>query len=931
MRFSDLICKIPTPFDRELGLEVVKKFSSQPHAVKELICGVSGSSPYLNSLLSIEHDWVNKAFENPLHTVENEFLRLKKNAHSDIKGELRRSKRRIALWSALCDLSGVWSLNKVTSTLTKYADLACQLALESALKIEIARGSIPGFSSYKSANEPGIFLMAMGKMGAHELNYSSDIDLICLFNETRFDEKDFFAARKGFIKVTRLMNQFLSDSTEEGYVFRTDFRLRPDPSVTPICIASGTAERYYESIGRTWERAAFIKSRIIAGDKESGDEFLNSLKPFVWRKYLDFAAIEDAHDMRLRIREHKNLGGPFKLKGHNIKLGLGGIREIEFFTQTRQLIVGGRDADLRVKGTVEGLTKLEEKGWIDKTVSDRLTNCYETYRSIEHRLQMINDAQTHELPKTDHEMQRLACLDGTTRLKLEQNLLKKLNTVNDIIESFFSPLQAEPIIKLSEIEEQIIAQWPSYPALRSSRAENIFNRLKPKIIKTIKTIDETNNALISFDRFLIGLPAGVQLFSLFEANPQLIDLLVDIVGTSPALSNHLATNPHVFDSVIEKEFWASFPEKISLEIQLKKLITAENDYEQKLEVTRKWKNEWHFRIGVHLLREISNIDEAGAQYALLSEVVLRVLWLEVISNFSKSHGKPPGNGAAILAMGSLGCNHLNSTSDLDLIIIYDSDNSETSVGIKPLESRVYYTRLTKALVTAMSAEMNHGKLYELDMRLRPSGRKGPVATSWHSFKNYQMNEAWIWEHLALTRGRVICGETLLVQNIELFRVKLFQKVDKKEAICALINMRLKLKETKSELDEWEFKRGAGKIQDIELLSQLYTLLSGEKTRDVISGLMLGLNSSDLNDSQISKLIKTYKLLLAMNTTSRLIRDKNQVSQKVTNSGYSFLLKVTKHNTKNELINELNILTSEVAHLIDNLLINKAAKRNPSRT
>ena len=281
----------------------------------------------------------------------------------------------------------------------------------------------------------------MGKMGAHELNYSSDIDLICLFDETRFGEEDFFAARKGFIKVTRLLNQILSDSTEEGYVFRTDFRLRPDPSVTPICIASGTAERYYESIGRTWERAAFIKGRVIAGDIESGKEFLNTLKPFVWRKYLDFAAIEDAHDMRLRIREHKKLGGPLKLKGHNIKLGLGGIREIEFFTQTRQLIVGGRDPDLRVKGTVAGLSKLEEKGWIDKRISNQLTNCYESYRSIEHRLQMINDAQTHEMPKTGRGMERLACLNGTTVLKLEQDLLEQLNTVNDLIEGFFSPIK----------------------------------------------------------------------------------------------------------------------------------------------------------------------------------------------------------------------------------------------------------------------------------------------------------------------------------------------------------------------------------------------------------------------------------------------------------------------------------------------------------
>ena len=926
MRFSDLIYKVPIPFDKKNGQEVIEKFSSQPPKVQELIFGISSCSPYLKGLLNMEYEWVNKVLKKPVLVIENEFLRLKKIAQSNIWSELRRSKRRIALWSALCDLSGIWTLSEVTSTLTKFADLACELALEAALRIEIQRGSIPGFNNYKSIDETGIFLIAMGKMGAYELNYSSDIDLICFFNETRFKEKDLFEARKGFIKVTRLMNRFLSDHTEDGYVFRTDFRLRPDPSVTPICMASGTAERYYESIGRTWERAAYIKSRVITGDQTSGTEFLNTLNPFVWRKYLDFAAIEDAHDMRLRIREHKNLGGPLKIEGHDIKLGRGGIREIEFFTQTRQLIVGGRDLGLRVRGTVEGLSQLKEKGWVSETVSKQLTDCYKVYRSIEHRLQMINDAQTHELPKTSCEMERIACLDGITRLALEEDLLEKLNTVHRIIESFFSPSKPERVIKLSEIEEQIILKWPSYPALRSSRAENIFNRLKPKIISKIRTVDKTNNALLSFDRFLIGLPAGVQLFSLFEANPQLIDLLVDIVGTSPALSNHLSRNSHVFDSVIGNEFWGPFPVKISLETQLKKLISAESDYEQKLEAARKWKNEWHFRIGVHLLREISNIDETRAQYAVLSEVVVKVLWSEVISKFSETHGKPPGNGVAILSMGSLGGKQLNSTSDLDLVIIYDSENNETSVGLKPLESKVYYPRLTKALVTAMSAEMKNGKLYELDMRLRPSGRKGPVATSWHAFQDYQMNEAWVWEHLALTRGRIICGNYQLAKSFKLFRARLFNKVDKKVAIQALNDMRLKIKETTSELDELECKRGAGRIQDIELLSQLCILINGEEVHDVISGLTSGLNSGLMDNLQLKKIIKTYKFLQVTNTATRLIWDKSQQMQNITDSGYSFLLKLTECTTKKDLVGNLADLTSEAADLIDQVLLKKRLKK-----
>ena len=920
MRFLDQINKVPTPFNKEAGEAIALLFSSQPNKINQLIRGVGGCSPYLKGLLEIEYEWVLSALDSQENILNAEFSRLKKTPSSEIKTALRVTKRRVALWSALCDFSGIWELNDVTNMLTQFADLACQLALKVALETELSRGNIPGLEIDHSPEKTGMFVLAMGKMGAHELNYSSDIDLICFFDETQFLEEKYFDARKGFIRATRLMSSILSDLTEDGYVFRTDLRLRPDPSVNPVCIATETAERYYESLGRTWERAAYIKARVVAGDTKAGINFLHSLTPFVWRKYLDFAAIEDAHDIRLRIREHKGLGGALKLLGHNIKLGSGGIREIEFFTQTRQLIAGGRDIDLRVRGTIDGLKNLSKKGWINKTVSEKLISHYTLYRNIEHRLQMVHDAQTHDLPKSIEGMERLSCMMGTTPDLLANDLLFSLKEVNQLTEGFFKPTKLDLTFSLSEMETKVVDRWRSYPSLRSPRAEHIFNRLRPKILEKIRSTDKSNNALIAFDKFLVGLPTGVQLFSLFEANPQLIDLLVDIVGTAPALANHLAKSPVVFDAVIGGDFWTPWPKLTTLERQLSNLIKLETDYEQKLEVSRKWKKEWHFRIGVHLLRGITNVNQAGTQYAELAETVLKVIFPVVISEFSKKYGKPPGRGASIFSMGSLGATHLNSTSDLDLIVIYDAEGIEFSDCPTPLNSRLYYTRLTQALVTAMTVEMSQGKLYEVDMRLRPSGRKGPVATSWTSFKDYQTNEAWAWEHLALTRGRVICGNSELSINIEDFRLQLIKNVRPEVAVRSLKEMREKIQKIDLNNNKWEFKQGIGRMQDIELFSQLSTVINGQVTRDVSSGLIAGSESGLLTNTQLDQILKTYKFLKEMNMATRLINDPSQEFEKISTSGHSFILKLTKINTIKALNKNFEFQTKRVAKIINTVLL-----------
>ena len=464
---------------------------------------------------------------------------------------LRTAKRRVALLAGLADLGGAWSLEQVTGALTSLADMATQAALDAALAHQVRRGKLPD-------TDAGLFILAMGKMGAHELNYSSDIDLICLFDETQFDPADYAEARTGFVRAVRRMTQTLSDRTADGYVFRTDLRLRPDASVTPVAISMETAERYYESFGRTWERAAFIKARVCAGDAEAGARFLDALTPFVWRRHLDFAAIQDAHDMRLRIRDHKGLHGPLRLPRHDMKLGRGGIREIEFFTQTRQLIAGGRDPYLRDRHTVQGLRKLAARGWVPEDVADKLADHYRFHREVEHRIQMVNDAQTHLLPKTEEGLERIACLMGRARAGLEAELRARLTEVHVLTEGFFAPEERGATPEHS-FDPEILERWASYPALRSQRAVEIFARLRPEILKRLSDAAKPDEALLALDGFLKGLPAGVQLFSLFEANPQLIDLIVDIADSAPELALYLSRNARVFDAVIGGDFFADWP------------------------------------------------------------------------------------------------------------------------------------------------------------------------------------------------------------------------------------------------------------------------------------------------------------------------------------------------------------------------------------
>ena len=869
MTFTKRLTRTPRPFDLDRGADARLALDGLDAALLGLVLGAGGASPYLLGLMQKEAAWLQPAFDDPEGAVTAIFTALRGAPLDDLPRALRTAKRQIALLTGLADLGGVWGLEDVTQILSDFADLAVDVSIKALVAAEIVRGKLPGMGPDDVVDAGGMIVLAMGKMGAGELNYSSDIDLIVLFDEKRFDPADYHDARAAFIRVTRKMTAIMADVTAGGYVFRTDLRLRPDASSTPVCISTEVAERYYESLGRTWERAAFIKARACAGDLVAGQRFLDTLCPFVWRKHLDFAAIQDAHDMRLRIRDHKGLGGKLVLEGHNMKLGRGGIREIEFFTQTRQLIAGGRDPSLRVRRTKDGLNALAAADWIPEETATSLYDHYSFHREVEHRLQMVNDAQTHSLPREAAGFDRLACMMDFETADLRSELRDRLEAVHTTTEGFFAP---EPAKTYDDIwGADITARWKTYPALRSDRAEETFKRLRPEIMTRLQEAAKPDEALLQFDGFLQGLPAGVQLFALFEANPQLTQLIVDIAATSPALSQYLSRNSSVLDAVIGGTFFADWPGADVLTDHLVKVLDAASDYEAQLLATRVWAKEWRFRIGVHHLRGLIDADTSGAQYADLADAVLTALWPVVAAEFAGKHGDQPGRGAVILGMGSLGAGRLNASSDLDLIMIYDADGVDASDGPRPLSTRPYFARLTQALVTALSAPMAEGRLFEVDMRLRPSGRSGPVATSLQSFMAYQRDEAWTWEHLALTRARAVAGSDALAKDVEHFRrALLIEKGKGADVLSNLASMRTRIADAKPAQGIWDAKIGAGRLQDTELISQAAALFAGSPARDAPSQLAAGVAHGWLSAADAGAIAAAAGLFWRMQAASRLL-------------------------------------------------------------
>ncbi|KZD02671.1 bifunctional [glutamine synthetase] adenylyltransferase/[glutamine synthetase]-adenylyl-L-tyrosine phosphorylase [Oceanibaculum pacificum] len=845
-------------------LAFARDISADP-AARALLDALFGNSPFLTECIIKDIGFARLLFQ---HGVEQGFATALAGSDAaegtpDMKGlmrGLRIAKRQAALSIALADITGQWTLAQVTAALTELAERSLEAGCNHLLRAMAAIGKLPLVDPENPTRGSGLVILGMGKLGARELNYSSDIDLIVLYDDEcphYADMRD--ALRQPMVKLTQDLVKIIEERTPDGYVFRTDLRLRPDPGATPVAISVAAAEAYYTSVGQNWERAAMIKARPVAGDIAAGDRFLSHLAPYIWRKHLDFAAIQDIHSIKRQIAAHKG-GKTVAVLGHNVKLGRGGIREIEFFAQTQQLIWGGRIPDLRLSDTNGALDALVRAERILPAVAEAMKSAYRFLRDVEHRLQMIDDSQTQTLPKDEAGIERLAIFLGYDNADgFKRDLLHHLHTVETHYGELFEespsltvdgaetrgnlvftggendPDTLETLAAMGYQDPDRVASlvrgWHHgrYRATRSERARQILTELMPSLLLALSRAGSPDTAFLRFDQFLSKLPAGVQLFSLFHLNPKLLEAVAQVMGGAPFLAEQLSRRPGLLESLLTEPDVAALQSGAALEGDLTQALHHAADFQDVLDIVRRWNNDRRFLIGLQILAGRLDADTAGPLLSRVAETTIRALLPPVLEDFARQHGAAPGHegmagGMAVVALGKLGGQELTIGSDLDLVFLYDAPLDAMSDGPRPLSAVQYYARLGQRLITALTVQTGEGDVYPVDMRLRPSGKTGPIASSLESFAKYYADSAWTWEFMALTRARMVAGPDAMAARVQAtICAALCRRHDPAKLVVDVADMRARIAREKPGKILWDVKLGRGGLVDAEFIAQYLQL------------------------------------------------------------------------------------------------------------
>ncbi len=846
----------------------LKDMSARFPSAKAILAGIAEASPYLFDLMRADAGRTLRLLEcDPDRHLAALIEKAVADAtaasnEAEVMIALRRMKSEAALLIALCDIGGVWPVMHVTRALTDIAVTSTRCAIRFLLAQEAARGRLLPPNPERPEDGSGLVVLAMGKMGAGELNYSSDIDLIVFYDLDGPTLAEGIEPSPFFVKVAQGLSRVLQQRTGEGYVFRVDLRLRPDPASTPVAVSTLAALHYYEREGRTWERAAMIKARPCAGDLVAGDALLADISPFVWRKHLDFAALTDVHDMKRQMQTFRGQSET-SVEGHNVKVGRGGIREIEFFAQTQQLIAGGRHPELRVRPTLDALTILAQTNWITTEARDELASAYDFLRRVEHRLQMVADEQTHALPGDAEAVERFARFFGyEDREAFAKVLLAHLECVQNHYGRLFEgdPTGTEKLpdmdysagaennrllehllslgFKNPKMVAEVVRCWMSgeYRVFKVEATHQAFREFVPELMRGLSRAEEPDNAVTAFDRLLQALHRGGRLVSLLSQNKDLVALIALVLGAAPRLGDMLARQPQIMDGLIDPRFFGAMPDQKELSARLAATLSDANSYEEFLDRLRLFGQESLFLIGTRILSGTVSAQQASTAFADVAEGIAHTVHGLVTDQFADQHGRIKEQETAIVAMGKLGSREMTASSDLDLILIYDFDHENPdSDGGRPLQGSQYFARLTQRLISAFTTRTNYGVLYEVDMRLRPSGRAGPVASRIDAFAEYQEHEAWTWEHMALTRARVISATPAFREKLErVIREVLTRRRETGIIANDVLEMRRAIAEEKGEDDIWDLKYAAGGMVDIEFIAQYLQLIHAADKPDILS-------------------------------------------------------------------------------------------------
>ncbi|MFC3713394.1 bifunctional [glutamine synthetase] adenylyltransferase/[glutamine synthetase]-adenylyl-L-tyrosine phosphorylase [Sphingoaurantiacus capsulatus] len=806
-----------------------------PEEVKRLLDGVTPGlklanaaalawdySPFLRSLMRRRDDTLRRLAEaGPDVALTEAFARL--DGEAAVAKRMRQAKADVALIAGLADMAGLWPLEIVTRALSDLADRTLDLAVAAAVA-ERAPGADP----------KGFAVLGLGKLGSHELNYSSDVDLILLHDRASLPRRERDDPDEAALRVAKRVVELMQARDGDGYVFRVDLRLRPSSEATPITLPWEAAESYYQSEALPWERAAFIRARACAGDKKLGQAFLDNIGPFVWRRSLDYTAIRDIEEISLRIRDHFDEGqevGP----GFDLKRGRGGIREVEFFAQIHQMIFGGRETGLRAPATLDALAALAAAGRIGADDAAQLGDAYRLYRTVEHRIQMRDDEQTHAVPTAAPARTALAKACGLDGWRSLERLLESATRVvakryDGLIaraEGDRLPRDAAALTKAFKARKfpegpalvEMVGRWRggSYRALRSPDAQRVLENVLPALVEALAEQPDPAGAARRLDGFLEQLPAGVQFLGLIEANPRLLGLLGRLLGVTPVLADALARTPDLFDVLLDPEAFAPLPDAPTLAEELR-LYAGKGHIEDKLDRVRRWTAERRFQIGAQLIEGHADPLAAATAYAGLADAAFAVLAPAVEEAFAETHGRVAGSELLVLGLGRFGGRALTARSDLDIIFLFSGSHEGQSDGEKPLPATLYFNRLAQRLTAALSVPTAAGALYEVDTRLRPSGGQGLLAVTIDTFAAYQQQDAWTWEHMALTRARVVIGAGAARAAVErAIDAALHMDRDAEKLRTDVLAMRDEMEAHKPGTGLWDVKLGAGALVDLEFI------------------------------------------------------------------------------------------------------------------
>ncbi len=844
----------------ELGRDE-RRSAAQP-AFGAMLAAIGGNSPYLADLAVHEAaDLRALAASGPDFVRTRAMADLAAMQAGDTRGRiaaaLRRAKRRVALVTAIADIGGIWKLETVTQALTELAEATLGLAVAHLLTMARERGEIALPDGEDPVRGCGFTVIGMGKLGAGELNYSSDVDLVLLYDPSApiYTPATADDAMAGFwARLARGLVGLMETRDADGYVFRTDLRLRPDPAATPPAMSLPAALTYYEGMGQNWERAAMIKARPVAGDLALGRSFLDAIRPFIWRRGLDFAAVADIHAMKQRIDRHRGgaLGGTSdpvaRIAGHNVKLGEGGIREIEFLVQTLQLVWGGRNPALRDPSTLGALAQLVRAGHVSGDAATELADAYGYLRRVEHRLQMVADRQTHTLPERPDDIAGFSTFMGNASAQeFAETLLRHLTQVSRRYDEAFSEVPAvagdlentldfsgnDAVPRATEAAlaalgfanvESIVAvvrgwQAGRVRALRSERARNLISQLLPALLASLARQPQPDIAFNRFEAMIAGWPAGIQLLSLFQRNRGLLDRIAAVLGAAPWLADYLTRHPAALDGLLSPAEDAN-PERL-----LARRLHDAGDLGQAIEATRRLVREEEFSLGVATMEGRLDADAAGIARTRLAAAALAALLAPVTEQFATRFGEVRGGAMAVVALGKAGGREMMAGSDLDLMLIYDHpEKVAESAGPRPLAASQYFVRLAQAYIAAVTARGIDGPLYAADMRLRPSGNQGPVAVSLASFRLYHAQSAWTWERMALTRARVVAGPPALARRVEAAIAEaLSRPMPARSVLDDVAAMRARLTRDLPPSSRWDVKLRPGGQIDVEFVAQALQL------------------------------------------------------------------------------------------------------------